>query len=176
VQLSATQLFQSPHPLPELLLTAPLLILHQVIFGLALGQALPLTPWQRLLAAALLNDGPYAVSTSVARPSFARLLGAEVSMYGFWNGATLLGLLVGAQLPQLLALELDMLVPLLFLTLLIPQLRSALAFGVAGSAGLLAAMLATVAPGNLALPLAVGLTLGGGWLVRRAGLPRRRAE
>src|SRR5262245_48518821 len=166
-QLSAVDLLQTRATGETVLITTVVLTLHQVLFGFSIGNVLELAPGQRLIAAYFLNDGPYGVAMAHANPSFAFLLGAELSMFVVWNAATLLGVLVGARLPDLTALGLDLMVPLLFLALLLPQLRSLLALLTAICSGLLAVALAGVVPTSVAVLIAVAVSVVGGWFARR---------
>jgi predicted branched-subunit amino acid permease len=163
-QLSAVNLLQTGAAAETVLITTLLLNLHQMLLGFSIGRVLQLAPKQRLVAAYFLNDGPYGVATSHTSPSFAFLLGAELSMFVVWNAATLLGVLVGGWLPDLAALGLDLMVPLLFLALLLPRLRSLLALLTAVCSGLLTVALAAVVPTSLAVLIAVAASVVGAWL------------
>lgn len=163
-QLSAVNLLQTGATGETVLITTLALNLHQMLFGFSIGNVLQLGPGQRLLAAYFLNDGPYGVAMAQASPSLAFLLGAELSIFVVWNAATLLGVLMGAWLPDLAALGLDLMMPLLFLALLLPQLRSPPALLTAICSGLLTVALAYVVPTSVAVLIAVAASVVGAWL------------
>jgi predicted branched-subunit amino acid permease len=111
---------------------------------------------QRLLMAYLLTDQAYAVSilrwTEEAdaeaaggppAPGLDRKLpyyfGAAVLLWVNWQICTIVGVVIGAAIPE--SLPIDFAVPLVFLVLLIPTITSSSA-AVAATAGGLAAMLA----------------------------------
>jgi 4-azaleucine resistance transporter AzlC len=113
--------------------------------------------WWRLLYAFHLSDESYAVATTHflqgdGQPSYA--LGANLGMVVPWLGSAVAGVLVGAALPTPLRWGIDLVIPLTFLGLLVPLLRSWRAVGVAFCSGALALLGITVLPGTWYLVLA----------------------
>jgi 4-azaleucine resistance transporter AzlC len=110
-----------------IVLTAILLNLRHVLYGLSLGARLPArTRPPRPLLALLLTDEVYGVTIRAlaeGRGSGAFLFGAGLSVYASFNLATLVGALAGRLLPDPAALGLDFIFPLTFLALLLPSLR-----------------------------------------------------
>src|SRR6185437_1557873 len=114
--------------------------------------------WWRLLYAFHLSDESYAVATthflqdSDAAPNYA--LGANLGMVVPWLGSAVAGVLVGAALPTPSRWGIDLVIPLTFLGLLVPLLRSRRAVGVALCSGALALLGITYLPGTWYLVLA----------------------
>jgi predicted branched-subunit amino acid permease len=167
LQVSAVALLQTGASGLLLLATAAVLNLHQVLLGFSLGQRLRLTPAERWIAAYFLNDGAYGATMANGAPSFAFLLGAELSMFVVWNAATLFGALAGPYIPDPTRLGVDFVFPLLFLALLIPLLRSRTDLLVASGAGALAAIVSHVGSTSSAvLAAVVSASVIGAWWTR----------
>lgn len=161
-QLSAINLLLLGASGGTIIFTTLLLNIHQLLFGLMLVQRIALDPTKRLVAAYFLNDGAFGATIARSEPTFRFLLGAELSMFFVWNGATFAGILVGQLVPNLGAFGFDFVVPLLFLGLLVPQLRSQAALPTALIAAALAFVVARIAPTSVAVLVAVlGASLGG---------------
>ena len=143
---------------------------RHLLYGLSLGQRLPLSGWRRVLAAQFLTDEAYGVTYAAGVPGLAFLLGAELSLYAVWNAFTLLGAFAGALIPDPARLGVDFVFPLAFLGLLVPLLRARTELLVAAASGLLALGLSRVLPGGLTV-LLVGISgaLLGAWLTTRRG-------
>lgn len=165
VQFSAVNLLQSGAATESILLTILALMLYQLLFGLSLACLFRLRPWQIVLGALFLNDGPYGVTIAQARPSFALMLGAELSMWIAWNAATTLGVLLGDWQPLLPQLGLDLTVPVLFLALLLPQIRSRTTLLLALGSGLITLLLTTIVSSSIAVLLAVLISGSCTWLL-----------
>jgi 4-azaleucine resistance transporter AzlC len=153
-QFSAVGLFAAGASGVEIVLTTLLLNVRHVLYGLSLSQRLPLAPAEKLVAAHFLTDEAYGVALADPRPSFAYLLGAELSVFVPWNLFTLAGSLLGQGLPDPARLGVDFVFPLAFLVLLVPMLRGAVEVGVAVLSGGMAFGLSQVLPGGAALLLA----------------------
>jgi predicted branched-subunit amino acid permease len=175
VQLSAVSLIQmGASPLALLSMTLVLNLYH-ILLGLSLGQRLALTRAQRWIAAYLLNDGAYGVTMTSPSASFPFLLGAELSMFVVWNAATWLGAITGPLLPDPGRLGVDFVVPLLFLALLIPRLRSSADMTTAATAATLAIVVGRFGPSSIAVLCAVIVaSVIGGWRtgVESVGTPK----
>ncbi len=169
-QFSAAGLFALSAGAPGIWFTTLLLNTRHVLYGLSLGRAVPMTPWQRIVAAHFLTDEAYGVAAGAGTRSFAFVLGAELSLFLVWNTFTLLGALLGGVLPDPAKLGVDFVFPLAFLGLLIPLLRGRTELLVALLSGAAAWGLARVLPGGLVtLSVGVGGALLGAWL--SAGKP-----
>ena len=126
--------------------------------------------WQRACAAYLLFDQPYALSVSEfeARPELsvpervAYFFGTVVHLVPVWIGGTLLGALVGETIPESLALDFAM--PITFLTLVAPMLKT-LAHVAAAVVSIAVALLLAGMPAGTGLLVAAGAAMVTGALV-----------
>lgn len=167
-QFSAAGLFAAGASAAGIWLTTLLLNARHLLYGLSLGRAVPMTPFQRIVAAQFLTDEAYGVSVAAGTGSFAFVLGAELSLFLVWNAFTLLGALLGGVLPDPARLGVDFVFPLAFLGLLIPLLRGRTELLVAVLSGAAAWGLARVLPSGLVtLGVGVGGALLGAWLTTR---------
>ena len=163
-QVGALALLDAGLPRPLLIGTAMILNAQLLLLGLTVGRRLrPRWP-ARLGAAFFLTDAAFAVAAGAGRLRLPVIVGAGVSMYLAWNGGTALGLTVGERLLAIRGLGIDFVLPLIFLALLIPLLRSRPALGVAIIAGGGTLLLARFIPSGLAV-LGAGLvaSLCGAW-------------
>ena len=141
-----------------IVLTAALLNLRHLLYGLSLGRLLgrrPRTP--RPLLAYLLTDEAYGLTLPAAlagRGGDAFLLGSGLSLHIAWNGASLVGALLGGVLPDPETIGLDFIFPLTFLALLTPLMRTRRQLAVALVAAGLTLLLNRLAPGGLTVLLA----------------------
>lgn len=137
------------------------------LYGLTIERHLHLSWPRRLRAAFVLTDAAFGIAAAPGRISEAVLLGAGVSMFAAWNAGTALGLLTEGALPNPAALGLDFLVPLTFLAVLVPAVRSragVLAVVVAGATALLLDRLG--AGGAAVLAAGVAGSAAGAWVAR----------
>jgi 4-azaleucine resistance transporter AzlC len=176
-QFSAVGLFAAGASGVEIVLTTLLLNVRHVLYGLSLSRQLPLLPGQKWVAAYLLTDEAYGMALAEPRPSFAYLLGAELSIFVPWNLFTLAGSLIGQGLPDPHRLGVDFVFPLAFLVLLVPMLRGSVEIAVAVLSGGLAFGVSRVLPGGVALLIAgvVGSLVGALLTVERPA-SRKPAE
>jgi predicted branched-subunit amino acid permease len=176
-QVGALALLTETLPRPLLIGAVILLNAQLLLLGLAAGRRLrPRWP-ARLGAAFFLTDAAFAVAATGARLRLAALVGAGVSMYLAWNGGTALGLLLGQRLLAVHDLGIDFVLPLIFLALAIPAVRSRAACGVALIAGLGTLLLGHFVPSGLALLLAgVIACLCGAWWTRHPATAERVEE
>ncbi|WP_224243998.1 AzlC family ABC transporter permease [Hyalangium gracile] len=161
-QFSAVGLFAAGASGLEIVLTTLLINARHVLYGLSLSQRLPLLPGEKWVAAHFLTDEAYGVVLAESQPSFAYLLGAELSIFAPWNLFTLGGALIGQGLKDPERLGVDFVFPLAFLVLLVPMLRGKVEVAVAVLSGGLAFGLSRVLPGGMALLIAgvVGSLVG----------------
>jgi 4-azaleucine resistance transporter AzlC len=111
-----------------IVLTAFLLNLRHVLYGLSLSRWLPgATRPPRGILAFFLTDESYGLTIKAFLDQYgtdAFLFGSQLSLFGSWNVATLAGSLLGALLPNPYHIGLDFIFPLAFLALLVPLLRN----------------------------------------------------
>lgn len=164
-----------------LLLTAGavgLVNLRHALYSASVAPILAHLPrrWKILLAY-LLTDEAYAAAIPhlmAARPDSPQaanahwiLLGSGVGLWAGWQLATLVGVLLGAQLPA--DLGLDFALPLTFIAIVVPMIESRALLAAALAAGAVAVALA-------ALPYKVGLFIAAlAGLVVGAAIPRKAA-
>jgi predicted branched-subunit amino acid permease len=147
--------------------SAFLLNVRHVLYGLSLGRTVPLEGWRRPVAAYFLTDEAFGVVAARRERTFAFVLGVELSLFLAWNAATLGGALVGGAIPDPTSLGIDLVFPLAFLALLVPLVRTRDDAVVALGAGALAWALSRWLPGGLpVLAAGVGGSVLGAWLTR----------
>lgn len=144
-----------------------LLNLRHALYSAALAPRLAHLPrrWKLLLAYLLTDEAFAAISHREAesQPSPDRhwfYLGAGLALWGGWQLSTAVGVLLGARLPA--DWPLDFALPLTFIAIVVPLIRSRamlLAAGVAGGVALLAAAL----PFKLGLLAAALAGMAAGW-------------
>jgi 4-azaleucine resistance transporter AzlC len=124
--------------------------------------------WWRCLYAFHLSDESYAVA--MARflhgdGTAAYALGANLGMVAPWIGASVAGVLLGAAIPSPSRWGIDLVVPLTFLGLLVPLLRTRREIGVALCSGALALVGIAFLPGTWYLLVAGigGSAIGAAW-------------
>lgn len=134
-----------------------------------------LVPWmaseptaRRLGAAYLLTDQAFAVSVAhydhTGPPPDRRLpfyLGSGITLWVAWQITTQLGAVVGNLVPE--GLELQVAVPLMFLTLLVPAVKDRPTLAAAVVSGVVAVMAAPL-PSNLGMPVAAVCGIAAGVL------------
>jgi predicted branched-subunit amino acid permease len=141
-----------------------------LLLGLAIGRQTRPSPLGRLLAAYFLTDAAYGVALTGGRLRLPRLVGAGVSMFVAWNLGTALGATAVHALPDLRRLGVDFVVPLTFLAVLVPLLRTRAAALTALVAGVVTLLMVRLAPSGVVV-LSASLTGSavGAWWARRAG-------
>ena len=161
-QLATIQLFDEGVVSVVVIATALVIGSRHVMYSAALVPYFQHFPrWSRFVLPYVLTDQAFAVSMvrfqDLDEPVEQRWLftGAAVTLWISWQLSTLIGVLVGAQLPE--ALSLEFAIPLVFIALLVltvrtrPDLVAAL---VGGAAAVIAA------PAPLGLGLIVGALAG----------------
>ena len=123
---------------------------------------------EALLAGPFITDAGFALSAATGNLRMPVLLGAGVSMYMGWNIGTALGLLAGALIPNPQQLGLGLIIPLAFLAVLAPQIRSQPAVIVVVVSAAVALACVMVVPGGVAVLIAgVAGSLAGAWALER---------
>lgn len=148
-QVSAVGLFGTGAAALEIVSTTFLLNVRHVLYGLSLGQRIPLHGWRRPTAAYFLTDEAFGVVAARPERTFAFLLGTELSLFATWNLATFVGALAGTAITDPGELGIDLVFPLAFLALLVPLVRTRAELAVALASGALAYVLADGLPGGL---------------------------
>jgi len=173
-QFTALQLLVENAPTVIVLVTALAVNLRMAMYSAALVPHLGDLPlWQRALAAYGLVDQSYAVSAAEferapERPTTAKLayfLGSFLVLSPVWYAATWLGAVAGAAIPPDYAL--DFAVPVTFLALVAPALRS-LAHVVAALVSVLLALALAGLPYSLGLIVAAIAAMAAGALTEIA--------
>jgi predicted branched-subunit amino acid permease len=158
-QVLAAQLFAAGAPLAVIVLTCFILGLRFMMYSAAMAPYLrPLSPrWQAVIAF-LLTDQAFAASirrfdmAGQPREGALHALGGGVALYAFWQVTNMIGFAAGAAIPASWSLEFA--VPLCFVALLAPALRTA--------PMLLAALVAGIAVLELQdLPMRLNLIVAG---------------
>lgn len=146
-----------PVPYPIMVLTALVVNLRHVLYSATLGPR-----WRHLsrawkwLLAYLLTDEVFAVTSGRYRTpddvtyKHWYYLGAGLTLWISWQTVTLVGVLVGGQVPESWALDFS--VALTFIGILVPTLRDRAVVAAAAAAGLAAVL-------TFSLPLKLGLVV-----------------
>jgi 4-azaleucine resistance transporter AzlC len=148
-QLVTCQLIAAHSPLPVTIMAATIVSLRLLMYSAAIAPHLAHLPprWKALLAF-LMTDQSFAMTVKrFSEPGDVRhrhwyFLGNALTLYLFWQGAVVAGVVMGAQVPA--DWSLDFVVVLTFIALLVPAVRTRadlaaaiIAFGVAlAAAGL----------------------------------------
>lgn len=127
-QIAAAELWGQGAPFLVIVATGLVINLRFLMYSASLAPHLTdLNPWQRWLGSYLLTDQAYAVSVirfqspgEVHR--FGFYFGAAITLWATWHASSVLGVVVGLQVPA--SWGLDFSVPLMFLALLIPTLKA----------------------------------------------------
>ncbi|WP_026960222.1 AzlC family ABC transporter permease [Aliagarivorans taiwanensis] len=126
-QLVACGLFKAGASLSTMLLTTLFVTSRHLLYSLAMRPHISKQPLRwRLLLGFLLTDELFALCGKQKPEQFDRwyALGAGLWFYLCWNAASLVGIVAGAQLPNLQELGLDFAVAATFIALVIPQVKS----------------------------------------------------
>jgi predicted branched-subunit amino acid permease len=177
-QLAAIDLMARDAALVVIVLTALVINARMLMYSASLAPHFAgLDVRRRMGAAYVLTDQAYAVSifqydTGLfsLRERLAYYLGAGLTLWSVWQVVTLIGALAGRGLPEGLSLEFG--VPLVFLALLVPALRTRPSVVAALAAGTVAVAAAGF-PYNSGLLVGAGAGIAAGLL---AGLRREAAS
>jgi 4-azaleucine resistance transporter AzlC len=134
--------------------------------GISVASSLSGSPLRRFVKGQFVIDESWAIA---ARPDGTfdpgRLMGAGIVLWLAWVAGTVIGVIGGEALGDPAALGLDAAFPALFLALLVGQLRSRRAVGVALLGAAIAVALVPLTPPGVPIIAAAGAALTG--LVRR---------
>jgi len=177
-QFTAVQLMTEAAPAVLVVVSALAVNLRMVMYSAALQPHLRgSSMWQRIVAAYTLFDNTYAISNQEfedhpgkpARENAWFFLGTATPMVPTWILATYLGAVLGNQIPDAFALDFAM--PVLFLSLVGPALRSLAHIGAAFAAVVLSLAFAWL-PFNLGLIVAALPAMAIGAELERRGFGR----
>ena len=176
-QMAAVQLIGAGTSAIVVVLTALVINLRFAMYSASIAPHLRelSARWKRALAY-LLADQAYAVSiTRFAKdPGRANkhwfFLGAALTIWGTWQAGTIVGIFLGARVPE--SWSLDFAIPLTFIAVLVPAIREHAALVAAGAAGLIS-ILAADLPFNLGIIVATTGGILAGMLVE---LRKNRAQ
>jgi predicted branched-subunit amino acid permease len=155
-----------PHGLDQsplaVIVTALALNAHLLLLGAAVNERCAPSWRQRPITAWFLTDGAFGVAAAKGRLLLPVLLGAGVSMYLAWNTGTAIGHLAGSALPASARTGIDLVVPLTFLAVLVPLLRSRYLLIVALAAAGVTCALNRIVPAGIAVLIAglIGVVIG----------------
>jgi predicted branched-subunit amino acid permease len=170
-QFTALQLISENEPTVMVILTALAVNLRMAMYSASMARHIGTAPlWQRALAAYFLVDQTYGTAinryTLTPRMSpaqkIAYFFGAVTPVCLPWYAATYAGAVAGAAIPPELAL--DFAVPITFIALVAPALRS-LPHLAAAFVSVIAALLLAAVPFGLGLMIAAALAMVTGALV-----------
>jgi len=179
-QFTALQLMQENAPTVVVLISALAVNLRMAMYSASLTPYIGAAPlWQRAICAYMTVDQSYVVGVSKfeAEPQMSvpervgYFLGAVTPIVPLWYGFTLVGAVLGAQVPESWAL--DFAIPITFLAMIAPMFRTA-AHVVAALVAVVVAILAASVPYSLGLIIAgiAGMMAGAQtelWIERRGG-------
>ena len=170
-QLAAVDLLSADAHAAVVVLTVLVINLRMVMYSASLAPYLDrLSLRERAPVAYLLTDQAFALSvTRFEEDDVARTwyyLGVGLSLWVVWQVCTVVGVVVGARVPE--GVPLEFAVPLTFIALLVPAVKGRATGTAALVAGGVALALAT-APFNLGLVAGALAGVGGGLLAERAG-------
>ncbi|PZQ52231.1 MAG: branched-chain amino acid transporter AzlC [Rhodovulum sulfidophilum] len=178
-QFTALQLLGDNAPLAIVVLTSLAVNLRLAMYSASLAPLIGSQPfWKRALVAYVLVDQTYGIAITNAEVGppmtpaerVAHFFGAVVAVCPWWYVACVFGALAGAAIPSWLAL--DFAVPITFIALFAPALRSPPHLA-AAFVSVVAALLLAFLPYNLGLLVAAVLAMATGAMLE-AALERRR--
>jgi len=165
-QFVTAQLVRDAAPALVILLTIAVVNLRHMLYSASLAPYLKnLSLRWKIVLSYLLTDEAYAPAilhyeqTGIKPASHWFLLGAGTALWTTWQISTALGIFLGAAIPE--AWPLDFALPLTFIAMVVPNLKSSPMIAAALSAGLVA-LLAYALPFKLGLILAAltGILVG----------------
>jgi branched chain amino acid efflux pump len=178
-QLAATQLIAAGASVVIIVLTVLIISLRMTVYSASIAPHFRrLSAGWKGLISYLLTDPAYAVTITRfddggTKESDKRwyFLGAGLAIWIIWLLGTVMGVLLGAWLPE--SLSLDFVLPLSFIALTVPAIKDRATMAAAFWAGL-AAVFAAVLPLNLGLITAAVIGVLGGMATEEVAERRRR--
>ena len=178
-QFVTVQLISAGVPLGIIVLTACLLNLRHALYSASVAPYVKHLPWRwKALLAYVLTDEAYAVTithyrqsddagvpyTSATSSRHWYFLGAGLTLWVVWQISTAIGILLGANVPA--SWSLDFTLPLTFIAIVIPTLKTRAEWIAAAIAGMLAVLVVGL-PLNLGLLVATLVGMAAGLLLER---------
>lgn len=160
-QFTALQLLQEGAPTIIAIITALAVNLRMAMYSAALTPYLGAAPlWQRAIAAYFIVDQTYACSVVKYEDhpewdmprKLAYFFGVAAPVVPFWYGCTVIGAWAGKAIPDSLAL--DFAIPITFLAIIMPMLRTPAHVAAAGVAIVVSLLFA-------GLPFSLGVLMAG---------------
>lgn len=181
-QFISTPLFAAGTPALIVILTVFIVNARHALYSATLAPYLEkLSPWWKIVLAYLLTDEAFVVAVTHYQKGSVKeavnsnkhwyFLGAGVTLWSFWQLSTAIGLFIGGQVPP--EWSLDFALPLTFIALVVPNLKTRANLGAAVVAGIVG-VAAYLLPYKLGLMLAAGLGITAGMVVSQ--LTRARKE
>lgn len=175
-QLAATDLLGSGAPIWTVLLTMVVINLRMAMYSASLAPILAEVPiGRRAVGAYLLTDQAYAMTVARfgGKPDargdrWSFYLGVAVTMWATWQVTTVLGVAIGNTVPS--SIPLGFAVPLVFLSMLIPNVTDRPTLMAALSGGGVATLAAGL-PANGGMLLGALAGIGIGWVVSQRQRP-----
>ncbi|NDW54709.1 AzlC family ABC transporter permease [Aliiroseovarius sp. PrR006] len=167
-QFTAVQLMTENAPTVIVILTSLAVNMRMAMYSASLTPYLGSAPiWQRGLVAYLMVDQAYALSQIkfemerelTVSERFAYYVGTVAPLAPFWYGASYLGAVAGAQVPPEFAL--DFALPITFLAMIAPALRTMAHVASALTSVVLALLMAWMPYGSGLLVAAIGAMVVG---------------
>lgn len=169
-QMILTQLWAAGTPALLMVATVAMVNLRHALYSAAIAPTLAHLPrrWKLLLAYLLTDEAFAAMARQLEDRSPARhwfFLGAGLTLWFGWQVSTVLGVVIGKQVPM--DWPLDFFLPLTFIAIIVPALHARAHLAAALVSGTAAVVFATM-PYKLGLMLAACLGIAVGSLLRRA--------
>lgn len=171
-QFAAVALLSQGASYPIIVLTVFIVNLRHAFYGASVAEFVRTLPsiWKRVLAYTT-TDESYAVAITHYRDSSQidngqrhwYFLGANLGLFCMWQTATVIGYFVGELLGDPLSLGLDFTLPLIFIAILVPRLKSHATISSAFTASSIA-VIGSALPSKLGLLIAIaaGIAVGFG--------------
>lgn len=165
-QLAAVQLIAGGGSAVVVILTALIINLRFVMYSASLAPHFrQFSAWWKALLAYLLTDQAYAVAIThfeediEAKSKRLYFFGAALALWIVWQASTVVGIFLGARVPE--GWSLEFVIPLTFMALLFPAITDR-ATGAAAASAAVAALLVASLPLNLDLLAAalIGVVIG----------------
>ena len=128
-QIAFVQLISSATPLGVIVTTVSAINSRHFLYSISMMEYLKnLSLKWRIVLSYLLTDEAYAVSIRrfINEPSTSflhfHLLGTGITLFLSWQTSTLMGVLLGGDLPQFL--DLQFIIPLTFIAIIVPMIKS----------------------------------------------------
>lgn len=169
-QFAAVALLSQGAAYPIIVMTVFIVNLRHAFYGASVAEYVSKLPniWKRVLAYTT-TDESYAVAITHYRDSSQidsgqrhwYFLGANLGLFFMWQTATVIGYFVGQLLGDPLSLGLDFTLPLIFIAILVPLLKSRATISSAFTAGSIA-VIGSALPSKLGLLIAIaaGIAVG----------------